>query len=493
MTKPLLYLINPRNLLEKVSSSRLWNKLRVWPPLSIMTVAGLTPRSWDVEILDENLEWFDYHKMRRPALVGVTAFTCQATRAYEVAALFRELNVPVVMGGIHASLCAAEAEKFCDAVVTGEAESIWTTVLDDALQGRLRSRYTGIYPDPFTTQPARHDLVKGKYLLGALQTGRGCPLNCRFCSVTSFNGSRFRRRPIDEVLHEFEMITSKVTFFSDDNLIGTRSDDIAYSKELFRGMIARGINKKWTGQLTINFADDDELLRLAHDSGCIAVYIGFESPDPEILKEMHKQYNLRFGRDSYLRAVRRIHEAGIGVTGNFILGSDADKPGVADLIVQTVKECGIDGSPFTTMTPLPGTELYRQISREGRLILKHYPQDWMYYNLVQPTFEYKNFDWLNLRREIEKVYDGLLRSRLYIVRRAFRTLRSTRNGRLALMYFLANLNYRNNWKLYESISESIAHRECEPRETEPIEVPQTLIALEARRNRKSQQASLAAH
>jgi radical SAM superfamily enzyme YgiQ (UPF0313 family) len=459
MEKPLLYLINPRNLLENISRSRLWNKLRVWPPLSIMTVAGLTPSPWDIEIIDENLEWFDYARMRRPTLVGITAFTCQATRAYQVAKIFRAMGVPVVMGGIHVSLCPAEAQQYADAIVTGEAESVWGAVLDDVLQNRLQPRYCGVYRDPFTTAPARHDLVRGKYLLGALQTGRGCPLNCKFCSVTSFNGSRFRRRPIPEVLDEAERITAGTIFFSDDNLIGTRQDDIAYSKQLFRGMIERGIKKRWTAQLTINFADDDELLQLAKDSGCIACYIGFESPDPVVLKEMHKQYNLHRGPDSYRKAVKRIHEMGIAVTGNFIIGSDRDLPGVAEQIVKAVEECGIDGSPFTTMTPLPGTQLYDQIVREGRLVLDNYPQDWMYYNLVYPTFRYKNLTWAQLHRESQTLYRHLLKSPWHIVQRALRTFRETGSLRAAVLYFLANLNYRNNWKLYDSMEQTIAARE----------------------------------
>lgn len=459
MARPLLYLINPRNLLEKISRSRLWNKLRVWPPLSIMTVAGLTPKSWDVEILDENLEWFDYTQMRRPTAVGITAFTCQATRAYEVASIFRAMGVPVVMGGIHASLCPGEAERLVDSVVTGEAESVWEHVLDDAARGRLEPRYKGVYRDPFTTAPARHDLVRGKYLLGAMQTGRGCPLNCKFCSVTSFNGARFRRRPIAEVLDEYATVGYKTVFFSDDNLIGTRRDDIAYSKELFRQMIARKLNKRWTAQLTINFADDDELLQLARQSGCFAVYIGFESPDPDILREMNKRYNLRFGKDSYRRAVDRIHKAGIGVTGNFIIGSDRDMPGVADMVVRAIHECGIDGTPYTTMTPLPGTALYDQIAGEGRLRLTNYPQDWMYYNLVYPTFQYQNLTWSQLQHERETMFNGLVGSPWRIVRRALRTLRDTRDVRTALLYFLANFSYRRNFSLYNSILQSIADRE----------------------------------
>jgi radical SAM superfamily enzyme YgiQ (UPF0313 family) len=462
MEKPLLYLINPRNLLEKISRNRLWNKLRVWPPLSIMTVAGLTPSSWDVEIIDENLEWFDFTKMRRPTLVGVTAFTCQATRAYELASIFRAMGVPIIMGGIHASLCPDEAERHMDAIVTGEAESAWETVLEDVLEGRLQRRYRGVYRDPFTTPAARHDLVKGKYLLGALQTGRGCPLNCKFCSVTAFNGSRFRRRPIPEVIAEAEKVTSKTIFFSDDNLIGTRRDDIAYSKELFRAMIARKLNKRWTAQLTINFADDEELLTLARQSGCIACYIGFESPDPVILKEMNKRYNLRFGKDSYRKAVEKIHAAGIGVTGNFIVGSDKDEKGVADMIVRAVDECGIDGSPFTTMTPLPGTALYDQIAQRGRLVLDNYPQDWMYYNLVYPTFAYQNFNWSELHEEIEHLFNGLLGSHTRILKRAIRTWKSTGSPHIAFLYYLSNLNYRNNWKLYDSFHKKIAIREHLP-------------------------------
>ena len=151
---------------------------------------------------------------------------------------------------------------------------------------------------------------------------------------------------------------------------------------------------------------------------------------------------------------------GIGVTGNFIVGSDRDKPGVADMIVRSVDECGIDGSPFTTMTPLPGTELFNQIAREGRLILNDYPQDWMYYNLVYPTFGYKNFTWSELHDEIERLYQGLLGSRWHIVSRALRTLRDTGSPRTALLYLLANLNYRNNWRLYDSISQTIAPREA---------------------------------
>ncbi|MEJ2146471.1 MAG: cobalamin-dependent protein [Acidobacteriota bacterium] len=134
-----LYLINPTNPLVsiiKVKESR-WNRYRVWKPLGLMVLAGLTPPEWEVSIFDENLGIPDYEALPRPDLVGITAFTSQANRAYEVARRFRRRGVPIVMGGIHATMCLDEATERVDSVVTGEAESVWVQVLEDARQGRL--------------------------------------------------------------------------------------------------------------------------------------------------------------------------------------------------------------------------------------------------------------------------------------------------------------------------------------------------------------------
>ena len=154
-----LYLINPSNPLVSilnVSESR-WNRYRVWKPLSLMVLAGLTPPDWKITIVDENLGLPDYHSMPRPDLVGITAFTSQANRAYEVAAHFRSLGVPVVMGGIHATMCLDEVMERVDSVVTGEAESIWAQVLDDARRGGLKRRYDGGHAghQPFCARPPR--------------------------------------------------------------------------------------------------------------------------------------------------------------------------------------------------------------------------------------------------------------------------------------------------------------------------------------------------
>ena len=278
-----LYLVNPDNpvvSLNKVHWNRL-NKYRVWKPLGLLVVAGLTPPDWEVTLIDENLGHPDYGRLPKPDLVGVTAFTSQAPRAYEVAAMYRATGVPVVMGGIHATFCRDEALEHADAVVTGEAESVWGQVLADARNHALRRVYEGGISDMDAIPPARHDLLHGRYYFGSVQTTRGCPLNCSFCSVTAFNGGTFRHRPVADVIRELRLIREKVILFVDDNLIGTATDHLAYSKDLFRAMIREGLTRPWICQATINFADDDELLELAARSGCQGVFIGFESPTVE--------------------------------------------------------------------------------------------------------------------------------------------------------------------------------------------------------------------
>ena len=439
-----LYLINPSNPLVSIVKVKesYWNRYRVWKPLSLMVLAGLTPPDWEVSIVDENLGTPDYPDMPRPDLVGITAFTSQANRAYEVAAYFRSLGVPVIMGGIHATMCLEEVLERVDSVVTGEAEGVWTHVLADARQGRLKRLYEGGLADISHVTSARHDLLPAKYAFGAIQTTRGCPLNCNFCSVTAFNGAHYRQRPISDVVEEFRLITEKHVLVVDDNLIGTSRKHIERAKELFRAMVRENFGKEWVAQASINFADDEELLGLAAAAGCRGVFIGFETPSPEGLKELGKKYNILKKRN-FRASVRRIQRHHILVVGSFIIGLDIDKPGIGKHIASVASQYGVDSLNALFLTPLPGTRLWDQMKSEGRIALDRFPEDWRYYTLTFPVAIYKH---LSLEGIIDEMFscDNDFYSIPRILRRMWSNLWQRRAPLISLV---SNLSYRYNLRL----------------------------------------------
>ncbi|HUT61657.1 MAG TPA: radical SAM protein [Phycisphaerae bacterium] len=447
-----LYLINPNNplvSLANVKESR-WNRYRLWKPLGLLVLAGLTPPEWEITVIDENLHAADYSAMPRPDLVGITAFTSQACRAYEVARHFRSRGASVVMGGIHATMCSQEALRHVDSVVTGEAESVWPTVLDDARRGRLQRTYSGEHIDLAEVPPARHDLLKEGYAFGSIQTTRGCPLSCSFCSVSAFNGTRYRHRPIANVIEELKTIREKWVLVVDDNLIGTNASHIARAKELFRAMIRADLGKNWIGQVTINFADDEELLDLAVRAGCQGVFIGFESPSAAGLAEIGKKFNLLKGRD-FKASVRRIHRHNLLVVGSFILGLDADEPGIGRRVAGAAGDYGVDILNALFLTPLPGTRLWDQMKSQDRIAANEFPADWRYYTLGFPTAHYKNFSWSTLVEEM-----NCCDRRFYSFWRIFRRLANcVLRGRRPLLLLVSNLSYRNNVRLNEKTYEEL--------------------------------------
>jgi len=439
-----LYLINPSNPLVSivnVKESR-WNRYRLWKPLSLMVLAGLTPPEWEITIVDENLSVPDYPAMRLPDLVGITAFTSQANRAYEVATHFRNLGVPVVMGGIHATMCIEEVMDCVDSVVTGEAEGIWPQVLEDARHGNLKRRYEGGLAEIKDVPLARHDLLGTGYAFGAIQTTRGCPLNCSFCSVTAFNGAKYRQRPISDVVREFQSIREKRVLVVDDNLIGTSPEHIARAKDMFRAMAQANLRKEWVAQATINFADDEELLVLAAKAGCRGVFIGFESPTPEGLREVGKKFNLLKGRD--LRAsVRHIQRHNILVVGSFIIGLDIDEAGIGKHIAEVARQYGLDNLNVLFLTPLPGTRLWDQMKSQDRIALDTFPQDWKYYTLTFPVARYKHLSLDSVIEEMISCERGFY-SMSHILRRVWSNLWHHRQPLISLV---GNLSYRSNLRL----------------------------------------------
>jgi radical SAM superfamily enzyme YgiQ (UPF0313 family) len=424
-----------------VKESR-WNRYRVWKPLGLAVLAALTPRDWEVSIFDENIRVDDYGALPRPDLVGITAFTSQACRAYEIAAAFRSRGVPVVMGGIHATMRPEEAMARVDSVVTGEAERIWTEVLADFRQGALKPLYAGAHADMNAIPPARHDLLTGNYACGAIQTTRGCPLNCSFCSVTAFNGHTYRQRPIEDVVREFGAIREKHVLIVDDNLIGTRPEHIARAKDLFRAMIRANLGKQWIAQATINMADDEELLTLAAKAGCTGVFVGFESLTAEGLRGLGGKRLILKGRD-LAASIRRIQRHKILVAGSFIMGLETDEPGIGRRIAEAAIHYGVDVLNTLFLTPLPGTRLWDQMESRGCITTNTFPEDWQYYTLTFPVARYQQFSCEDILQEMQTC-DGVFYSRWNVLRRVWGSFWQRRQPLVALA---SNLSYRSNLRL----------------------------------------------
>jgi radical SAM superfamily enzyme YgiQ (UPF0313 family) len=361
------------------------------------------------------------------------------------------------MGGIHATMCLDEVMEHVDSVVTREAESVWPQLLEDARHGCLKRQYDGGLTEIKDIPPARHDLLATGYACGAIQTTRGCPLNCSFCSVTAFNGARYRQRPIPDVVREFQSIREKIVLVVDDNLIGTRPEHIARAKDLFRAMAQANLRKEWVAQATINFADDEEMLALAAKAGCSGVFIGFESPSPEGLRELGKKFNLLKGRD-FRASVRRIQRHNIVVVGSFIIGLDIDKPGIGKRIAEVASQYCLDNLNVLFLTPLPGTRLWDQMKAQDRIALNVFPEDWKYYTLTFPVARYKH---LSLDSVIQETIccNRNFYSMPHILRRVWSNLWQRRKPLLSLV---GNLSYKGNLSVdckgYEDFKHQVGSR-----------------------------------
>jgi radical SAM superfamily enzyme YgiQ (UPF0313 family) len=408
------------------------------PPLALAMVAAMTPDDWEVELIDEVSGPFRY---READLVGLTGTTNAAPRAYEIAAEYRREKVPVVMGGSHASTCPDEALRFVDAVVVGEAEPVWPQVLEHALRGRLEPIYRG-EPGPLVGLPRpRRELFRNKVSLTTIQTSRGCPMDCNFCSVSALHGSRYRRRPVEEILDELATIRQKRLFFLDDNLVGYGEHDRQEALELFQGMVRRRFRFHWGCQASLNIADDEELLDWAARAGCRVIFIGIEAEDPDALAEINKRVNLKRGVEQYGPLVRRIHRAGIIVIGSFMFGLDSDTRESLERRVEYILASNVDVAQASVLTPCPGTRVFDKMRQEGRLLLTDFPGDWQRYDGVELVFQPLHFTHQDLMRILCDFTARYCRWSTFS-RKVLRTLGESRNVIAAGTAGWLNLSYR---------------------------------------------------
>ncbi len=328
-------------------------------------------------------------------LVGITAMTHQATRAYEIADQFRGEGVPVIMGGMHPTVMPEEACAHADAVVIGEAEPVMAMLLDDFVGGRLEKVYRAPIPQDDTLEvpwPRREILAGKRYLTTqTIQASRGCPYDCAFCTVTHYFGNRFRYRDPADILAEIRSFPRKLVIFLDDNLLG----DPAMARPVLEGMAELGI--RWGSQTSLRFAEDRELLKLVARSGCIGLFVGIESvtgPYALLAKSA--------GQTSQAELMKRVSDAGIILETSFIFGFDDHDQSIFEKTLRFVEGCAASVPTFNLLTPYPGTRLFQQYDQERRLLHR----EWNRYNHSEVVFRPKLMSpeqlyrgWLEARKE----------------------------------------------------------------------------------------------
>ncbi|TWT45457.1 biotin synthase [Phycisphaerae bacterium RAS1] len=418
------------------------------PQLGLQVLAKRVPAPHTVDIIDEcfGAESTEPYLTRgRYDLVGITSYSSGATRAYQIAAHCRKQGIPVIMGGPHASAVPEEVIDYVDSVAIGECDDIWPGIIEDAASGSLKPMYKAAgFPDierphiGIADQTLRP--INGEYTVSAIQTSRGCPVGCEYCSVTKFNGAPIRRRDIGALIAEWNQTPKGFAFVVDDNFFGVGPKHAEWAKELLRAIIKHGKKRLWFSQTTINMGDDPEGLKLAYRAGCRGMLIGFETFNAQSLKEYHKGVN-RNNLPRYQQLVNAFHKAGIAIFGGFIVGADQDTPEtVADTALAAVR-LGVDIIQVTNLTPLPDTKMFDRYKAEGRLLATNYPADWERYTFTETVYQPKNMSPRELDEAIYELRHAAAKES-WVIKRAVRTFFRTRSLTTAL--FVHGMN--QGWK-----------------------------------------------
>ena len=369
------------------------------PGLTLPALAAVTPDKFDLELVWETVQEIPFDEPWD--LVGLTGMGSGIARAWQIGDEFRRRGVPVVMGGIAASLADPSwSLAHADSLVIGEAEETWPVVLDDAEQGRLQPIYRAPRPAPIDALPQpRYDLMEnapfGRWR--PVQATRGCPFSCAFCSITSYFGQAYRKRPIADVLRDVRAAKrsgSRYIAFIDDN-IGVDPD---YSTALWEALIPEDI--VWMSQCGIHIADRPDLLRLARGSGCQLLSFGIESTSPASLRAARKEWNRP---ERYGEAIARIRAHGIEVSTEMILGFDEDDDTVFEATHDFIMENRISVPRVHILTPVPGTPYFRDLDAAGRILSR----DFTRYSGGKVVFQPRNLTPEGLQAGYWKLYERL--------------------------------------------------------------------------------------
>lgn len=335
-------------------------KYSLFPPLGLATLAAYLDPDDDVVIQDEHVEELDLND--EPDLVVIQVYITSARRAYQLADHYRARGAYVALGGLHVTSLPDEASQHADTIFLGPGEETWPKFLADYRAGQAAARYASSVRTLVGLPPIRRDLIKRHLYLvpNSIVVSRGCPHVCDFCYKEAFfqGGKSYYTQTVDDALAEIERLPGRHLYFLDDHLFG----DARFASALFEGMA--GMGRLWQAAGTVQSVLKPGLLERAVQAGLRSLFVGFETLNPQSLREQRKYQNLH--RD-YNQAVRRLHDLGVMVNGSFVFGMDHDDESVFDRTVAWAIEQGIETATFHILTPYPGTALYERMHAAGRI------------------------------------------------------------------------------------------------------------------------------
>jgi radical SAM superfamily enzyme YgiQ (UPF0313 family) len=414
---PKVLIIQPSYYRSKTDRTVFKVRRRPVVSLTLPYLAALTPKGWDVQVMDEQLQDVDFDA---PAdVVAITVWTMMSYRAYDIADAFRRRGVPVILGGSHTYFHAEEALQHGDAVAIGEGEPLWARMLEDAAGGRLQPLYRApIVKDLAGLPLPRYELLDlhryGPARTYAVQASRGCPFRCDFCSERLHLGDAYRYRPVADVVEEVKRCGAKFIFFADSHFGGKRDRTL----ELMEALIP--LKLRWSTLWTTYLCNDVEYMDLAQRSGLLHVNIGVESIEPDTLAGMNKRFNKVA---KYGEMLANLRSRGISYSLNFIFGWDGESPDVFGATLRFLHQHKVPVAYFNLLSPEEGTPLFERLQAEDRILDIHDLGRWPGHNCyIKP----KNSSPQDLERTVDKLYSD------------FYTLRSML-ARLPLPVTLANM------------------------------------------------------
>lgn len=432
----IIKLIQPKMIMRPMDT-RL--KTRMSPSLALLTIANIAYKEHTVIIENENIEEINFED--NVDIVGITVTVDVFARAIEIAKVYQSKGIPVVAGGIHVTAFPEEAKKYFDVLVVGLAEKTWPDIIRDFQDGKLKRIYWCNHQIAGSEiiAPGYHLIDSKKYLYcNIISTSRGCPFRCDFCynSCEAYK-TLYINRPIADVIADIKTIGKRHVMFIDDNFIGNPKWTLEFVREI------RSMGLKWNAAVSTNIVNMLDLLDEMALSGCESLFIGFESLNENAIKNVHKyQNNIR----KYEILVEEIHKRGIMINASFVFGLDEDDVTTFQTTLDWIIKNKIETVTSHILTPYPGTKVYEQFVKDGRII----DFDFSKYNTANVVFEPK-------RMTAEELYNGYIwiYKQIYSTKNIFKRMPKTHKQRIP--YLLFNFLYRKFGKATEKLCEMITY------------------------------------